>query len=346
MMRYALLASVLIFKASGLFALDSIVFSDGREKEALVISETSTKLKFKDAETGVLQSISVDDVDRILYEDADKNFALGLNAIDAKDYSRAYKAFSTAKKKMKKSRGNWHFATLDYYLAYALFEFSKKEPKARPKSVKQLEKVVAAHKASRFSVQAKYLLGQSWLIQKKYSEALGVFSALAKNVERPAWAVKAVVAKGHVLVDQEKFDEALSSWRQVLDKKIGDADLLDGVTDVLIDIKKDYKQAKKIAQPFLCSGSERVKKVSNELYGCAEFGLGRSEEALPSLLRSTLLYDKETYRPRSNLFLALTLQRLMKKNPERYPSSRFGRKLQDCMRKMTVAEAKRYKAFN
>lgn len=347
MIRFVLLASVLmLIESSGVLALDSIVFTDGRDKEVLVVGETATKIKFKDAETGVLQSVSVDDVDRIVYEDADKNFALGLNAIGAKDYKRAYRAFGAAKKLMKKSRNNWHLATLDYYLAYVLFEFSKKEPRVRTKSVQSLLKVIEEHKTTRFSIQARYFLGQSWLMQKKYTEALSAFSEVAMNTERPFWAVKAAVAKGHVLVGQEKFDEAMSAWLQVLTQKTVDADLMDGVATVLIDIKRDYAQARKVAKPFLCSDDERVKKVSNEIFGCAELGLGKPESALDSLLRSTLLYDKAIYRPRSNLFLALTLQKLMENNPDRYPNSRFGKKLQACLRKMTVAETKRYKAFN
>jgi TolA-binding protein len=331
--------------SSSLFALDTLVLHNGKEVEVLVVKETASQVEFKDAKTGARQKRDIDLIDRILYEDASKDFLAGFNFLDAKNYGQAFKKFATAKKTVKKSKENWHVATIDYYVAYSLYRFSKTNPKVLKKSSAMLKGVFDKHKESRFALQALYYLGESLLEQKNYPAALKVFATVEKNKQRPRWAGRALAAKGRVLIDQEKFDEAANVYLSAINKKILNPEVINGLAMILIDIKKDYKQAMRVAKPLQCSGDETTKKAVFELLGCAAFGLGQYDLALESLLRSTILYVEDELSSRSNLFLAATLKTLMKKNPKDYPEMQFQTKLQACFRKMTVADQKKYKLF-
>jgi hypothetical protein len=122
------------------------------------------------------------------------------------------------------------------------------------------------------------------------------------------------------------------------------------LTTLLIDKKKDYKQAYGIATKLVCRGNTRLKALVHELRGCAAFKLKKYEEALEDLLKATILYgdakkDSENFSARANVYLAGSIKALLSKKSSQYGEWEYKSKLGACLKKMTIADQKLFVSF-
>jgi hypothetical protein len=343
--RFVLLS---LFVFSGLAeARDSIRLKNGKELEVVITKETKTHIEFKDAKTGASQKKSVDELVRVLYEDANPNYVSMAGALDSGDYLLALKSGIKAKGSQKDSEKNWHSSYIDFYIGFCLYKLSEKSPETYAgKAIGFLKKTAASHAESRFGTPASYYLAGSLAIKGDYVNASKLYQKVAKDKARPFWVKKARVAEVNLLMMQKKYDDALSACESEMKAGNLSPELLSIYTTLLIEKKKDYQKAYSIAEKLVCRGDQPLKAAVYELKGCAAFHLKKYEDGLDSLLRATLLADQNgSASSRANVYLAGTIKSLLLKKSSQYGTWEYQSKLSSCIKKMSVADQKMYMRF-
>ena len=124
--RCSIVLGLMSLLSSSLWARDVIRFKDGRELEVVITKEDARQIQFKDAQTGASQKKNVDDLERVVYEDASQEYKNMVSALDLGDYKNALGNGVKAKKAMakKKTKGNWHLSYIDYYLGFSLYKMA------------------------------------------------------------------------------------------------------------------------------------------------------------------------------------------------------------------------------
>ena len=328
-------------------ARDMIRFKDGKELEVVITKETKTQIEFKDAKTGASQKKDVDELERVLYEDASQEYKSLVGALDLGEYQSALTYAIKAKGSMKASRNDWHSSYIDYYIGYCLYRLSEESPdKFVGKAIGFLKKVAADHANTRFGLQATYYLGESLGLKGDYANASAIFKKVAEDKSRPVWVKKARAAEVNLLMLQKKYDDALVASEDEIKAGNLSPELLSIYTTLLIEKKKDYEKAFSLAEKMICRGDRALKSAVYELKGCAALHLKKYEDALEALLRATLLVEEgEVVSSRANVYLAGAIKALLSKKSPQYGPWEYQSKLTNCIKKMSVADQKLYTSF-
>jgi hypothetical protein len=248
---------------------------------------------------------------------------------------------------MKNSKNNWHSSYIDYHIGFCLYKLSEKSPKKFVgKAIGFLKKTAASHEATRFGIQASYYLAGSLAIKGDFANAAKLYKKVSGDKSRPYWMKKARAAQVNLLMTQKKYDDALASCENEIKAGNLSAELLSIYTTLLIEKKKSYQKAFKIAEKMVCRGDRALKSAVYELKGCAALHLKKYEVALEALLRATLLQDEnEPVSSRANVYLAGSIKALLSKNSPQYGAWEYKSKLSSCIKKMSVADQKLYVSF-
>lgn len=320
-----LMLSILIF-ATVIRAEEDALTLDGQgPMDVIVQRETDRIIEFRNTSNNVMQTIDVGKVKRLVRKDAPPVYRQAMQYLNAGDYPRALKRFSDAKKTMKKTLGNWHEAYLDYYIAYCLYESSKKNREYVKNAKELLVKFTKDHPKHRFSGLAKYYTGLIYISEKQYDNAKKVFESLKANASRKDLRLASSYGIARVHYEQKDLKGALDVSYKSFKEKVFSNDLIRLTKRILLEDQKAFDEAFKIGKLLVGGTDSTMKLEAYELLAIAETKLKKWESGFIHFLKAELIHSSRRHKlsNEAKLNMLICLKHLMKENPVEYPPWEF-----------------------
>ena len=326
---------------------DLILFKSGKQVEILITKEDGKEIRFKDLQTGASQKVSVDEIDTILYEDAPPTYKDAVANLKAGRPDAALQGFVTVKKRgLPDTRLPWIESYVSFYTAKSLALWGRatngeKTPKLLANAKSQLTKFEGAFSSSRFIPESIYLRGMCELKAGNYDAGRKIMNVLSRNGDRPYWASKAQAGIGESYLLEKDYDKAESHCLSQLKAGRFSGEIVEILSQILIDRKMDGKKAFAIGKKLLGRGDRDVQKAANELVGASSILMKNYEGGLMALLRSRFMYgDGQVRSSRSNIYTALAIKQLMASKPKDYPDWDYNSKFASLYRGFRSSEQK------
>ncbi len=315
-----------------------------------LLKEGSEDIEFSEERTPIPQTLRASEIQWILRSDAPPALVRAVDFMDRGAWLRAFQELAGAKKAGAKTKEGWLDVHLAYYLPLCTYHIAEEDEKNRSKAaesaIKGFAEFIEKNQASWLARRAYFYQGRALLLQGKFKEAEDSFKALGQSKDA---GYQSLGRYGLALTRraQKQTDAAMSELAGLLAGRNPPAEAVALAMQILLEEKKDYKEAAALADKLKGSRDRSLLQRAYELSGCAAFYMGRHREALEDLLRADLLYSSASMPASERVVLctALAIKGLTLKAPKEYQEWEYQPLLQKYVQRLPPAQRQAVAAF-
>ncbi len=290
-------AAVVLVLAASAVARDQIELAGGKTVIGTITRETPTEVTI-DTQTGV-QTIAVNTIVEVRYEGQGAAMTQAKIHDQSGNFSGAMEQFTKAQSEIKDKP--LIVAAARFGHARAQARLALEQAKGLDEAARALESFRQAHGQSRYHYPLHELLGRLNFAKEDYAKAGAAFDELAR-APWPETKMLAAIFHGRMLVAQNKPDQAIGRFDEVIAAKGESPDLVKLQGEALVDkaaclrAKNDRPQEIETLQKAIELAPVGEVTVQGEAYaalGDALRAAGRPKEALVAFLHVELLFSKD-----------------------------------------------------
>ncbi len=289
--------ALLMAIAPAALARDQVELVGGKTIIGTITRETPAEITI-DTQTGI-QTIAVNTIVEVRYEGQGAAMTQAKIHDQSGNFTAAMDQFTKAQNEIKDKP--LIVAAARFGHARAQARLALEEAKGLDEAVRALESFRQAHSQSRYHYPLHELLGRLQFAKKDHAKAGAAFDELAK-APWPETKLLAPLFHGRVLVAQNKPDQAIARFDEVVAATGDSPELVRLRTDALIDkaaclrVKNDRQQEIETLEKAVELAPVGAVTVQGEAYtalGDALRAGGRPKDALVAFLHVELLFSKD-----------------------------------------------------
>lgn len=299
MTRIMLLTAWMIgLAATPSFAIDIVTRKSAKNKIAgKITSVTKIAVKIKQ-QTGAEIEIPANDVLKLEWEGSPISLRTALSQEGVGNYEEALKSLQSALGKVPATAENLR-TDLHFFTARVLAKYALADPARLPEAVTRVKQFTDSNATSFRYYEAMDYLGQLYLAQKDFLKAETAFTSLERS-PFPEWQLSAKSSKAEVLLAQNKVDQALAAFDQVLKIPAKDEASKQRQLEAMLgkasclNLKKQHAESLKLLDSVVEKVKEsdvRLQAQTQILRGASLLAGGKNQEALLAFLLVDVLFS-------------------------------------------------------